>query len=163
MFLSSRNNSVASVFSPVLCSPILGMNILGLNAYHGDSAACLFVDGKLIAAAEEERFRRIKHWAGLPTQAIDYCLSEAGLTINEIDHIAVNRKPGVNNLRRLLFVLRHRPDPRLMWQKVRNIRKAATVKEALEAHYGTSFRAEAHQIEHHHAHLASAFLSSGFD
>jgi carbamoyltransferase len=139
------------------------MTILGLNAYHGDSAACLFVDGKLVAAAEEERFRRIKHWAGLPTQAIDYCLREAGLTINEIDHIAVNRKPGVNNLRRLLFVLRHRPDPRLMWQKVRNIRKAATVKEALAAHYGTGLRAESHQIEHHHAHLASAFLVSGFE
>jgi carbamoyltransferase len=139
------------------------MTILGLNAYHGDSAACLFVDGKLIAAAEEERFRRIKHWAGLPTQAIDYCLREGGLTISEIDHIAVNRKPGVNNLRRLLFVLRHRPDPRLMWQKVRNIRKAATVKEGLEAHYRTSLRAESHHIEHHHAHLASAFLVSGFE
>jgi carbamoyltransferase len=139
------------------------MTILGLNAYHGDSAACLLVDGKLIAAAEEERFRRIKHWAGLPTQAIDYCLREGRLTISEIDHIAVNRKPGVNNLRRLLFVLRHRPDPRLMWQKVRNIRKAVTVKEALEAHYGTSLRAETHHIEHHHAHLASAFLVSGFE
>jgi carbamoyltransferase len=139
------------------------MTILGLNAYHGDSAACLFVDGRLVAAAEEERFRRVKHWAGLPTQAIDYCLREGGLTISEIDHIAVNRKPGVNNLRRLLFVLRHRPDPRLMWQKVRNIRKAATVKEALEAHYGTSLRAKSHHIEHHHAHLASAFLVSGFE
>jgi carbamoyltransferase len=139
------------------------MTILGLNAYHGDSAACLFVDGRLVAAAEEERFRRVKHWAGLPTQAIDYCLREGGLTISEIDHIAVNRKPGVNNLRRLLFVLRHRPDPRLMWQKVRNIRKAATVKEGLEAHYRTSLRAESHHIEHHHAHLASAFLVSGFE
>src|SRR6059058_6108392 len=139
------------------------MTILGLNAYHGDSAACLFVDGKLIAAAEEERFRRIKHWAGLPTEAIDYCLREGGLTISEIDHIAVNRKSGVNNLRRFMFVLRHRPDPRLMWQKVRNIRKAATVKEALEGHYGTSLRAKPHHIEHHHAHLASAFLVSGFE
>ena len=139
------------------------MTILGLNAYHGDSAACLFVDGKLIAAAEEERFRRIKHWAGLPTQAIDYCLREAGLTISEIDHIAVNRKPGVNTLRRLSFVLRHRPDPRLMWQKVRNIRKAAGVKEALEAHYGANLRAKSHHIEHHHAHLASAFLVSSFE
>src|SRR5689334_245978 len=139
------------------------MTILGLNAYHADSGACLFVDGKLIAAAEEERFRRIKHWAGLPTQAIDYCLREARLTINEVEHIAVNRKPGVNNLRRVLFVLRHRPDPRLMWQKVRNIRKAASAKEALEAHYGTSLRAESHHIEHHHAHLASAFLVSGFE
>jgi carbamoyltransferase len=139
------------------------MTILGLNAYHGDSAACLFLDGKLIAAAEEERFRRIKHWAGLPTRAIDYCLREGGLTISEIDHIAVNRKPGVNNLRRLLFVLRHRPDPRLMWQKVRNIRKAASVKEALEAHYRANLRAKSHHVEHHHAHLASAFLVSGFE
>ena len=166
---SSRENIESMINNPQFSTfyftsfYFLHDSILGLNAYHGDSAACLFVDGKLIAAAEEERFRRIKHWAGLPTQAIDYCLREGGLTINEIDHIAVNRKPGVNNLRRFLFVLRHRPDPRLMWQKVRNIRKAATVKEALEAHYGTSLRAKSHHIEHHHAHLASAFLVSGFE
>jgi carbamoyltransferase len=139
------------------------MTILGLNAYHADSAACLLVDGKLIAAAEEERFRRIKHWAGLPTQAIDYCLREGGLTIRDIDHIAVNRKPGVNNWRRLAFVLKHRPDPRLMWQKVRNIRSASSAKQALEEHYGTELRGESHYIEHHHAHLASAFLVSGFE
>jgi carbamoyltransferase len=137
--------------------------ILGLNAYHADSAACLLVDGKLIAAAEEERFRRIKHWAGLPTQAIDYCLREGGLTIRDIDHIAVNRKPGVNNWRRLAFVLKNRPDPRLMWQKVRNIRSASTAKQALEYHYGMELRAESHHIEHHQAHLASAFLVSGFE
>src|ERR1700745_1033061 len=105
------------------------MIILGLNAYHADSAACLFVDGKLVAAAEEERFRRIKHWAGLPTQAIDYCLREAGLTINKVDHIAINRQPGVNNWRRLGFVLTHRPSPKLMLQKIKNIRSAAGVKE----------------------------------
>src|ERR1700736_4693011 len=78
------------------------MIILGLNAYHADSAACLIVDGKLVAAAEEERFRRIKHWAGLPTEAIDYCLREARLTWRDVKHIAINRKPGVNNWRRLL-------------------------------------------------------------
>jgi carbamoyltransferase len=71
------------------------MTILGLNAYHGDSAACLIVDGKIVAAAEEERFRRIKHWAGLPTKAIDYCLGEARLRWADIDHIAINRKPGL--------------------------------------------------------------------
>ena len=61
------------------------MNILGLNAYHGDSAACLFVDGKLVAAAEEERFRRIKHWAGLPTSAINYVLEEGKLSLGDVD------------------------------------------------------------------------------
>src|SRR5947207_14938076 len=95
--------------------------ILGLNAYHGDSAACLIRDGELVAAAEEERFRRIKHWAGLPTQSIDYCLSEGGLSLSDVEHIAINRKPGVNNWRRLAFVLTHRPDPRLMFLKILNI------------------------------------------
>src|ERR1700738_1924399 len=111
------------------------MKILGLNAYHGDSAACLFVDGKLVAAAEEERFRRIKHWAGLPTNAINYVLGE-------VDHIAINRKPGVNNLRRLGFVLTHWPHPKLMAQKIKNIRRAASIKEALDATYGRDLRAQ---------------------
>lgn len=140
------------------------MTLLGLNAYHADAAACLIKDGHLVAAAEEERFRRIKHWAGLPTQAIDYCLREGGVSLGDIEHIAVNRKPGVNNLRRLAFVLTHWPDPRLMLQKVRNIRSAAGVKEALEKAYGVSLDdAQIHHVEHHLAHLASAFLVSGFD
>ena len=139
------------------------MTILGLNAYHGDSAACLIKDGKLIAASEEERFRRIKHWAGLPTRAIDYCLREGGLSIQEVDHIAINRKPGVNNWRRLAFVLRHRPDPRLMLQKIKNIRKASSVEEAIEHSYKVSLGAKIHHVEHHLAHLASAFLVSRFE
>src|SRR5436853_900922 len=145
--------------------------ILGLNAYHGDSAACLFVDGKLVAAAEEERFRRIKHWAGLPTSAINYVLEEGKLSLGEIDHVAINRKPGVNNWRRLGFVLTHWPHPKLMAQKIKNIRSAASIKEALDATYGSDLRAqfgtgiqaEVHHVEHHLAHLASAYLVSGFN
>jgi carbamoyltransferase len=138
------------------------MTILGLNAYHGDSAACLFVNGKLVAAAEEERFRRIKHWAGVPTEAIDYCLREARLAWRDVDHIAINRQPGVNNWRRLGFVLSHRPHPKLMLQKIKNIRSAASIKEILEEKYGLEIKAEIHYVEHHLAHLASAFLVSGF-
>ena len=139
------------------------MTILGLNAYHGDSAACLIKDGQLVAAAEEERFRRIKHWAGLPTEAIDYCLRAGGIALQEVDHIAINRKPGVNNLRRLAFVLRHRPDPRLMMQKVKNLRSASSAHEALERAYKVSLGAQIHHVEHHLAHLASAFLVSRFE
>src|SRR4051812_50212761 len=106
-------------------------SILGLNAYHGDSAACLIVDGKLVAAAEEERFRRIKHWAGLPTKAIDYCLTEARLGLRDVDHIAINRQPGVHNRKRLKFVLSHRARPKLMGQKNKNIRRAASIKEKI--------------------------------
>ena len=58
--------------------------ILGLNAYHGDSSAAIVVDGKLIAAVEEERFRRIKHWAGFPSLSIEYCLKEAGVALSDV-------------------------------------------------------------------------------
>jgi carbamoyltransferase len=137
-------------------------SILGLNAYHGDSAACLLVDGKLVAAAEEERFRRIKHWAGLPTKAIDYCLSEARLNLTEVDHIAINRKPGINNLRRLGFVVTRWPSPKLVMEKIRNIRSAVSTKETLEQTYKVELKAQFHHVEHHLAHLASAFLVSDF-
>ncbi len=138
------------------------MKILGLNAYHADSAACLFVDGKLVAAAEEERFRRIRHWAGLPTSAINYCLEEAGVRLEDIDHVAINHKPGVNNLRRLGFVLTHWPHPKFMAQKIKNARSATSIKDALQATCGTEIKAQVHRIEHHLAHLASAYLVSGF-
>jgi carbamoyltransferase len=138
--------------------------ILGLNAYHGDSAACLVRDGALLAAAEEERFRRVKHWAGLPTQAMQFCLQTAKLNLSDIDHVALNRKPGVNNFRRLLFVLQHRPDFGLLLNRLRNIRKAASLEQILhDAFPGQVLRAQIHHVEHHLAHLASAFLVSPFE
>ncbi len=99
---------------------------------------------------------------GFPRKRLITVCAEAGATLRDVDHIAVNRKPGVNNWRRLAFVLRHRPDPRLMLEKIRNIRSAGGAKEALEEAYGMSLSAELHHVEHHHAHLASAFLVSGF-
>ncbi len=137
--------------------------ILGLNAYHGDSSACVVRDGRLIAAAEEERFRRVKHWAGLPTEAIRYCLGEAGLGVSDVEHVAINRDPSVNNLRRAAFVLRHRPNLGLVFNRVRNIRKAASLESTLAQTFGgDAFRARVHHVEHHLAHLASAFLVSPF-
>src|SRR5438552_2162797 len=138
-------------------------SILGLNAYHADSAACLIVDGKIVAAAEEERFRRIKHWAGLPTNAIDYCLHEGRLNLGDVDHIAINRQPRANMWRRLRFVLTHRPHPKLIAQKIKNIRSAASIQTALEQKYGMELKATVHHVEHHLAHLASAFFVSGFE
>ena len=136
--------------------------ILGLNAYHGESAACLIVDGKIVAAAEEERFRRVKHWAGLPTKAIDYCLHAALLTMREVEHIAINRKPGINNWRRLGFYLAHSPRPKLIWQQAKTIRTAPSIRDMLEKTYGPELKAKLHRVEHHLAHLASAFLVSPF-
>ena len=82
--------------------------IIGLNAYHADSAACILVDGKIVAAVEEERFLRIKHWAGFPSESIRYCLAEAGLKLHEVDHIAINSDPKAHfgrKLRRLITTM----------------------------------------------------------
>jgi carbamoyltransferase len=138
------------------------MLILGLNAYHGDASACLLRDGQLLAAAEEERFRRVKHWAGLPSEAIRYCLSEGGVELSEVDHVAINRKPGANNWRRLCFLLRHRPDLGLVRNRIRNIRAALSLEETLFRAFGArSSRTRVHYIEHHLAHLASAYCITG--
>src|ERR1700675_5076248 len=67
--------------------------ILGISAFYHDSAAALVVDGDIIAAAQEERFSRLKHDARLPTAAIDYCLREAGLTPEQLDYVAFYDKP----------------------------------------------------------------------
>ncbi len=79
------------------------MLILGLNTYHGDSSACIVADGKLVAAVEEERFNRIKHWAGLPVESVRYCLKEAGVDIADVEHIAINRNPKAYIIKNYLY------------------------------------------------------------
>ena len=80
--------------------------ILGLNAYHGDSSAALVVDGKLVAAVEEERFRRIKHWAGFPSMSIEYCLAEAGVALGDVTHVAINSDPSAHMGQKIAFALK---------------------------------------------------------
>src|SRR5438034_432256 len=82
------------------------MIILGLNAYHGDAAAAIVRDGELVAAVEEERFNRIKHCAGFPTESIKYCLRAAGIGIEQVDHIGISRNPSANLRKKILFAAR---------------------------------------------------------
>ncbi len=139
------------------------MIILGLNAYHADSSACLVFDGKLIAAAEEERFRRIKHWAGFPSEAIRYCLREAGIGLDDLHHVAINQNTKANFGRKIAYTLFRRPDLGLVLDRIRNKRKRLRIDAELEPMYpGQHLRAELHQVEHHLAHLASAFFVSPF-
>src|SRR5438270_2146219 len=107
------------------------MIILGINAHHADASAAIIVDGKLVAAAEEERFRRIKHWAGFPSLAIQYCLREAGLRLSEVDHLAVNQDSRANFLRKLSYIVTRRVDPRFIIVKLRNRRMRAGIPELL--------------------------------
>ena len=81
------------------------MNILGINAWHGDAAACLVHDGELVAAAAEERFNRIRHCAGFPEQAIRSCLRQAGIGPRDLDHVAVSRDPSARMHQKLMASL----------------------------------------------------------
>ncbi len=140
------------------------MNILGLNAFHGDSSAALIRDGVLVAAAEEERFRRVKHWAGFPLESIAYCMREVGIGLADVAHIALNQDSRANLGRKLAYLLLHLPNLGLVGDRLRNRRKRETAAEQLaKAFPGHSFRGEFHNIEHHMAHLSSAFHVSPFD
>ena len=81
------------------------MYIIGINAYHPDSSACIIKDGKLIYAIEEERLTRIKHWSGFPTLSIKHCLKEAKIKLSEVNYISINRDPKANLFKKFLHVL----------------------------------------------------------
>jgi carbamoyltransferase len=138
--------------------------ILGINAYHGDSAAALVSDGRLVAAVEEERFRRIKHWAGFPSESIRYCLDEARISLGQVDVVAINQDARANLWRKVGYTLRRRPDPRLVYDRLRNRRKRVGVEARLaEAFPGEKFSGRVVAVEHHLAHLSSTYHVSPFD
>jgi carbamoyltransferase len=139
------------------------MIILGLNAFHADSAACILRNGKLVAAAEEERFRRVKHWAGLPSEAIAYCLRECKLTLSDIDHVAVNQNNSAQLTRKLAYLVTARPNLRLILERIRNRRAREQLLERVATLFpGDRLRATLHHAEHHAAHMSSAFHVSPF-
>ncbi len=138
-------------------------SILGINAFHGDSSACLVRDGVLVNAAEEERFRRVKHWAGFPSQAIAWCLADAGLTLADVDCVAVNQDSSANIGKKVAYTLLKRPDLSLVLDRIRNKRE----RDGIDAHLARAFpdqvfRGQIRAVEHHVAHLSSAFHVSPF-
>jgi carbamoyltransferase len=140
------------------------MIILGLNAFHADSSAALIRDGKLIAAAEEERFCRIKHWAGFPAQSIAYCLQEAGLRLADVDHIALNQNSRANLLRKISYVITTAPNLALVLDRFRNrLRRDSIPKLLAKAFPGDHFRGALHNVEHHLAEALDCFLRTQMD
>lgn len=138
--------------------------ILGLNLFHGDSSACLLVDGKLIAAAEEERFKRIKHWAGFPLESIKYCLKEGDIDINAINHIAINSDPKAHAFKKIIYTLKNRPDPKFIIDRIKNKKSRMTIETLIsESFPGHSFEGKIHNVEHHLCHLASSYFVSPFE
>jgi carbamoyltransferase len=140
--------------------------ILGLNAYHGDAAAALVIDGELVAAAEEERFNRVKHVAGFPAEAARWCLAEGGIEMAGLDHLAVSRDPRANVGQKLLRTIRHGASARYLKARLQNAAKIRDVRTALAAGLEMdpgALRAQVHNVEHHQAHVASAFFVSPFE
>jgi len=139
------------------------MNILGINAYHGNASAALVCDGKLIAAVEEERFNRVKYAAGFPAAAIRYCLKEAGITLTDLDHVAVPRNPFARLGTKLFYALRM---PSFARERARVIGKFTGIPSALAWAFDSDpakIKATFHRVEHHQAHLASSYFVSPFE
>lgn len=142
------------------------MYILGINAYHGDASAAITRDGQLIAAAEEERFNRKKHCAGFPAAAVRYCLEAANITVDELDHVGISRSPSAHLHKKILFsITRLSNFSGLIADRLANAAKVRDIRTELATALKVSphFPAKVHKVEHHHAHMASAFLVSPFD
>lgn len=143
------------------------MYILGLNAFHADSSAAIFKNGIMIAATEEERFTRVKHWAGFPTEAIKFCLGEASITLNEVDYITIGRDPKAKFLNKLNYL---RKNPSLVFGAFKRVKNSGEVssleKLFLQVDAGIDtdiLKTKIKNIEHHRSHLASAFFASPFE
>lgn len=139
------------------------MNVLGINAYHGNASAAIVRDGQLIAAVEEERFNRVKYAAGFPAAAIRYCLKEAGLTIADVDHVAVPRDPFARLATKIAYALRM---PSFARERAKVLVKFTGIPQALAQAFDSDpakLTAKFHRVEHHVAHLASAFYCSPFE
>lgn len=137
--------------------------ILGISAFYHDSAACLLKDGLIIAAAQEERFTRIKHDAAFPINAIQYCLNEAGITHQDINHVAFYDKPWIKFERILETYLAYAPKGLSSFFKAipiwikEKLWMGDLIKRELE------FDEELIYPEHHQSHAASAFYPSPFE
>ena len=143
------------------------MYILGINAYHADSSAAIFKDGVMIAATEEERFRRLKHWAGFPSMAIEFCLREAGITLAELDHIAIGRDPKAKLDKKIAYLLKNPGGGfNAVLDRIRNAKKVSSLEDEfikIQSLSKAVIKKKIHQAEHHRSHLASAFFASPFE
>ena len=138
------------------------MNILGLNAFHGDASAALFSNGELVAAVEEERFNRIKHWAGFPALAAHWCLNH--VSTGELQHVAISRNPRAHFWSKIGRVARRPRDWRRVLSRAQNTIQVSRLSQRLSVeNLADADRVRVHFVEHHRAHLASTFFASPFE
>ena len=141
------------------------MYILGINAYHGDSAACLLKDGVVVCATEEERFRRIKHWAGFPKEAIKFCLEDQGISLDQVDYITISRNPKANFYKKLAYVFSNPSQFSFVLDRLINTSRINSIQDELSSLFNISsslLKSKIFNIEHHRSHIASSFFASPF-
>ena len=140
--------------------------ILGINAYHGDASAALVIDGQLVAAVEEERFTRLKHDTAFPHKSVRFCLDRAGISPDDIDHMALSRDPFANLGMRVAHALKDRAGRQVATRRAGNLKKILAAKQTLADGLGVpanQLKLRAHFVEHHLAHIASSYYVSPFD
>ncbi len=142
------------------------MLVLGLNMFHGDASAAIIQDGEVVFAIAEERLNRVKHYGGMPSLSIRACLDYVGADIADIDHVAVGRDKAANLKKKVQYALSN-PAKLLNFIQIRKRREAMDdLKTLLAGAMDTPparMRFQEHNVEHHIAHIASAFYCSGFD
>ena len=134
---------------------------LGINANHADSSACILIGKSLIAAIEEERINRVKHYSGFPVESIKKCIQISGIKENQITDIAFNTKPSSNLIQKTNFFLKN-----FNFYKNKSflrLRSKINLKNTLKEHFNFKSNVNFHYIEHHLAHSASAFYPSSFN
>ncbi|GMU65509.1 MAG: carbamoyltransferase [Acidobacteriota bacterium] len=137
--------------------------VVGLSAYHADASAAAISNGRLVAAVEEERFRRVKHWAGFPEQALRWCVDELGGNAAAVEAFAVARRPRAYLARKALLAMANpRSLPRAAG-RVRNLLQVEALSGKLAATFGLAEPPRLVGVEHHVAHLASAYYPSPFE
>jgi carbamoyltransferase len=142
------------------------MLILGLNMFHADASAAIVQDGEVVFAVAEERLNRIKHYAGFPKLAVRACLDAVGAKITDIDHVAVGQDSEANLAKKVQYALTN-PAKILNFIRLRQRKEAmrdvkSLLADAIGVHAST-LRFEEHHLEHHIAHIASAFYCSPWE
>ena len=134
--------------------------ILGVNTYHADSSACLIINGEMVAAIEEERMNRIKHFAGFPAKSIKECLKIGNIKEEDITDIAFNTKPLSNLIPKGIHFLKNLSFKENLAKK--RFFKKKNIKKVFSRNLKLNKNVKFHYIEHHLAHIASAFYPSEF-
>ena len=141
------------------------MYILGINAYHGDSSACLLKDGVILCAIEEERIRRIKHWAGFPSESIKFCLKDANISFDDIDFITISRNPKANFIKKIVFLCNYPNNFFNVFNRFRNSKKIINFSKDISNFFNVPYskiKNKLRFVEHHRSHMASSFFASAF-